>query len=377
MNDAVNATTMSAGQFSIDWDDIYYDIKTQKAILVLGPGFLAQGEKSARELLYEDLCHKPDNGVLHFNTDYEIFLFESQFHKTKAQKYASLFYEKIKPDPDILKCISELPFPLIINTNPDTALLGAYKESSKKLQFDYFTGRASKVPAEIARPDKDTPLVYNLFGAAAPESLESVIMDFEDMFAHLKALFENSRQVPDAFNTILKEADTYIFVGFSIEKLRTQLLMRYINNKTHDFDNRDKNYTTRATGIDKDSESFFTQQFNIKYYGTPVEFLNEIHRLYFESKTVDDTAGILIKPFKELAKNYISLNELDKAFEILKSNVFDGDQKNELILYQLQYASYCEKQAAGTEYKMNLDVELNKLAKSLLDFIDRLTLDNG
>src|SRR5690606_20012180 len=121
----------------------------------------------------------------------------------------------------------------------------------------------------------------------------------------LKALFENNKQVPDAFNSILREADTYIFIGFRMEKLRTQLLMRYINNKAHDFDNRDKNYTAWSSFDNEDAESFFRRQFNIKYYGAPVEFLTEIHKLYFTSRQIDETVATIIRPFKEAAKDYI------------------------------------------------------------------------
>ena len=88
MNEVFNTERTPPEQFSIDWDDIYYDIKTQKAILVLGPGFLVQNDKTAKQLLYEELRQKPDNGILHFDNDNEIFLFESQYHKTKAQRSA-------------------------------------------------------------------------------------------------------------------------------------------------------------------------------------------------------------------------------------------------------------------------------------------------
>lgn len=364
-------------QFSLDWDDIYYDIKTQKAILVLGPGFLSQENKTAKELLYEQLKQRPDNGILYFNSDNEIFLFESQFHKTKAQKFASLFYERIKPDETILKRITELPFPLVINTNPDISLLEAYKTSGKKVQFDYFTGRTSKCPADIERPNKDTPLVYNLFGSVHAEALESIIMDFEDMFTHLKAMFENNKQVPDAFNSTLRETDTYIFIGFPMEKLRTQLLMRYINTKTHDFDNRDKNYIAKSSFDDEDSESFFRKQFNIKYYGAPVEFLTELHKLYFDSNSIDQAAATIIKPFKDAAKDYIKNNNLIKAFELLENNLFDKDQQNQLITLQMRYSKCTMDAANGTEYKMNLDIEQNQIATSLLQLIDLIPPDKG
>ncbi|ULT42677.1 hypothetical protein KRR40_03565 [Niabella defluvii] len=79
---------------------------------------------------------------------------------------------------------------------------------------------------------------------------------------------------------------------------------------------------------------FFRKQFNIKYYGAPVEFLNEIHKLYFDSNKIDEAVATIIKPFKETAKDYIKQNDFSKAFTILENNIFDNDQKNQLIACQ-------------------------------------------
>jgi len=63
---------------------------------------------------------------------------------------------------------------------------------------------------------------------------------------------------------------------------------RYLNMKAHGFDDSKKNYTSKFLNIDNNSESFFRQQFNLKYYGAPIEFLEEVHQKYFDMVTKED-----------------------------------------------------------------------------------------
>ncbi|WP_317235251.1 hypothetical protein [Niabella ginsengisoli] len=84
-----------------------------------------------------------------------------------------------------------------------------------------------------------------------------------------------------------------------------------------------------------------------------------------------------MKPFKDTARDYIKQSEFEKAFEIIASNIFDNDQKNQLIACQMRYSKYCQDVSNGTEYKMNLDVELNRITMSVLELIDLIPSDKG
>ncbi len=108
-----------------------------------------------------------------------------------------------------------------------------------------------------------------------------------------------------------------------------------------------------------------------------LSFLNEIHKLYFDSNKIDEAVATIIKPFKETAKDYIKQNDFSKAFTILENNIFDNDQKNQLIACQMRYSRYCLDVKNGTEYKMNLDVELNRITMALLELIDCIPPDKG
>jgi len=114
---------------SIDWDDLYFDLKNGRAVLVLGPEFYTKEEITAKQLLYNELTVRGDHGILHFYPSNGIFLFKSEYYKTKAQKLSSKFYKMLEGDHTILQKIIELPFSLII----------FYIQASEKRKRDFYT----------------------------------------------------------------------------------------------------------------------------------------------------------------------------------------------------------------------------------------------
>lgn len=245
MSEKNTLINQSAGESPIDWDDLYFDLKNARAILVLGPEFHAKNGVSVKELLYQELTKKEDHGILHFYPSNGIFLFKSEYYKTKAQKLSSQFYKMLEADDDILQKVIDLPFRMVINTNPDKILERKYREKNIECQFDYFTWKPNKRDKTISDPDNYNPLIFNLFGSV--DSFESIVLDFEDIFDHLKSLLNNIN-ISEVIRSVLNETDTYIFIGFHLEKWDTQLLFRYLNMKEHCFDDSKKNYATIFVG---------------------------------------------------------------------------------------------------------------------------------
>lgn len=351
---------------SIDWEDLYFDLKNERAILVLGPDFYSKDGLSVKELLYKELTKRDDHGIVYFYPSNGIFLFKSQLYKSKAQKLSSQFYKSLEGDNNILQKIIELPFRMIINTNPEKILENKYKEKNMDYQFDYFTWRPNKKMKEISEPDNYYPLIFNLFGSV--DSYESIVLDFEDIFDHLKSLLNNIN-VPDVIRSVLSETDTYIFIGFHLEKWDTQLLFRYLNMKEHCFDDSKKNYTTKSLSIDNSSESFFRQQFNLKYYGAPVDFLDKVHAKYFEMLANEDKEITRELSPKKTVEYFISLDEVQKSLNYLTdyTNNKDGRSSQELIMIKSNFARYMYLTKNKLENVDFLEIQRNKIKQSILD----------
>ena len=352
----------TTNEVDIDWDDLYGDLKDNRAILILGPEFYASDGLSVKEQLYYELIKREDHGIIHFYPSNGIFLFQSERYKNKAQKFSCEFYKKLEGDESIMQKISELPFRMIINTNPDKILQRKY---GTRAQYDYFTWRLNKKVNQIVEPDSYFPLIFNLFGSI--DSFESIVLDFEDIFDHLKSLLNNIN-VSDIIRSVLKETDTFIFVGFHLEKWDTQLLFRYLNMKDHCFDDSKKNYTTRSLNIDNSSESFFRKQFNIKYYGAPVDFLDEIHTKYCE--IINEEERLLMQGLSTRGKieYYISKNKIENAIKILDDHIQNNetDLADTFLLVQQKFSGYCEAMKNQDEDRSVLDDQRRAIKKSIL-----------
>src|SRR5690349_17352404 len=107
---------------AIDWDELYSDLKSELAVLILGPDFNSNGLTSVKEQLHDELTKKTDHGILHFYPNNGIFLFQTEYYKSRAKMFASKFYKSLPYDESLLQKIIDLPFRMIINTNPDRNL---------------------------------------------------------------------------------------------------------------------------------------------------------------------------------------------------------------------------------------------------------------
>ena len=354
---------------TIDWDEIYSDLKNELAVLIIGPDFNSNGTVSVKEQLYEELTKRPDHGILHFYPNNGIFLFQTEYYKSRAKMAASKFYKALAYDETLLQKIIDLPFRMIINTNPDRSLERLYKEKNIQCQFDYFTAGLKKEKTQIEEPDKFYPLIFNLFGTV--DVMESLVLDFEDIFDHLTKSLSNEN-ISDIIRAVLSETNTFIFIGFRYEKWDTQLLFRYLNMKKHGFDDRKRNYTTKAINIDLDSESFFRQQFNLKYYGAPVDFINQLHSEYFRISAEEDKDQMEGISPRQIVEGYVAGSETEKALNYLTNSVKDETISQELTLVKSTFARYIFARNRKLETAEQLEVSINRIHQTILEISKNL-----
>lgn len=347
-------------------DDIYSDMRSNMATLILGPDLLSKGELSVRQALYNELTKTPNNGILHFYPSNGIFLFDSPNSKFNCQKAAAKFYTSIEPEREIFEKLVDLPFNLVLNASPDKNLVNILSEKKRKFQFSYFSRRPNKNQAPIKEPTAENPLIYNLFGSV--EEFQSLVLDFEDMFNHLTILFNNTN-VPDEVRTILKNTYTFIFLGFQLEKWDTQLLFRYINMNEQEFDNRKKNYTRKPINIDEGSESFFSRQLNLKYYLAPVEFMSDIHKKYSEAIEIEENEKLQKMPLYDAIAYLIDNDKFDKTLKLVKEKMPTADEM-QLAVLNGQFGRYMNIKSSGTLPPEDLAVMCNKLKYTIYDLID-------
>ncbi|MBK8562461.1 MAG: SIR2 family protein [Saprospiraceae bacterium] len=352
----------------INWDDLLFDIANNRAVLLIGHDLLPHDSESIQQDLHAQLtANGNDHGIDNFYPHDGFFLFRSHRYKISAQKKAADFFKSRQPKEELLQKITEMPFRMVISINPDKSLERAYTRYAAEPQFDYFTWRPNKKDKEITEPSPDLPLVYNLFGSV--EHYESLLLDYEDLFDHLKKLL-NDENIPDVIRSILNETETYIFLGFRLEKWYTQLLFRYLNRKEHHFDDKNKNYTCHP-GLPDDSDTmlFFKKQFNVSCYGATEAFFEELHRRHAERVEQEEDEHPGLSP-KEKVSRYIADGKTRHALNVLTRHQGDwnGDDRNALVLLKSNFANYRERLRKRLANEQDLALELRKIHHAILEF---------
>ena len=351
---------------NLNWNDILRDIADSRAVLIIGQDFLPHAAETLHLDLYEKLTATPQHGIDYFYPQDGFFLFRSNRFKIQAQRNAADFYKSLQPDAALMQQIMDLPFRLIVSVNPDKALERAFRANNIEPQVGYFTWRPNRKAADLVEPAPDFPIIFNLFGSV--EHYESLVLDYEDLFDHLKKLL-NDENVPEVVQTILNETETYIFLGAKLEKWYTQLVFRYLNRKENHFDDKNKNYTVRPTFNDAETATFFERQFNVNYFGITTAFFQELHQRYavYAAEMGDDAADM---PPLQRIENAIADNKTAVALQILTANAtdFDSDNRTQLILLKSQYAAYKQRARKQLALPNEVNIEHNQIKHRILEF---------
>lgn len=353
----------------LNWDDILDDIEDQKAVLLLGHGFLSGAHEALNQLFKEKLGEK----LLHFYSKDGLFLFSDNVIKTvEARKEAARFYKTIRPNEPLLKKIVELPFRLIISANPDKALVNVFAKYHHQLQFDYYSSKNKEKDYPLERPTIEKPLLYNLCGSF--EDHESLLLDYDDLFSLFATLLPDNK-IPDyAVRLPLKKATTYIFIGFQFERWYTQLLLRYLNMNDR-FNNNSSNYALQTSFADTEIQQFFLKQFNVKYIGTDLSFFEELHQRF--SKKYPEKLRKLVDELSPSGTTVIQLlekSEFESAFTMLKifGTQFNDEEKETLTLTESNYSEFLKEKLEPTTSQENLTILLNKIRINLRELAKKL-----
>jgi hypothetical protein len=146
-------------------------------------------------------------GIGHFYERDNLF----QFRDAKAKRRARKCIREVagtdewQPDAELLRQIVAIPFPVILNLNPDKRVWDAFVSYWRAPQFDYFTSHDKPEIKELAYPNgKERPLLYNLAGSAL-DKMDSTVLDYHDLFDRLKNLLSDTG-VPSELTDKLQDA---------------------------------------------------------------------------------------------------------------------------------------------------------------------------
>jgi hypothetical protein len=152
------------------------------------------------------------------------------------------------------------------------------------------------------------------------------------------------------------------------------LLLRYLNKNTNRFLNTKKNHATKTVIGNADTQQFFRKQFNLNIYGSDLQFLHHLHAEYAAQKNL----RLLPDPISETAafvRRLVQDNNVEAALERLETYAvgLSAGDRDEIALFQSAYHSWLENKRDKTATHENLEVQINKVKKGILDLTKKLS----
>lgn len=227
------------------WNDLLYAIRKGKCLLLLGAGASTLTKNGITRPLTEWLAlelaaqlrrdnhpleESESGSLLYVATEY------LQYYKSTValQREVERFYqEQAKQPNELLRAIAKLPFPLIINTAPDTLLekawLNEFKDYNKTFYSLHKERSKEEADLQIEDPTGDCPLLYNLFGSV--EDSASLVLTEKDRLKFIEDIIQHNNAIPNAILKEFKEDKVVLFFGFDFEQWHLRILPKKIFQK--------------------------------------------------------------------------------------------------------------------------------------------------
>lgn len=286
----------------------------------------------------EKLEYYGEDGFFHLDEDY----------KSEAIYPILQFYKNLDVSP-IHEKLAELPFHFIFSLSPDDLIQRAMEANGLAATFHYYDKRRYNKEEDDAilnfKPTLENRLVYNVFGSIHNEG--SLILSYDDLFEFLQRVF-NNYHLPVAVRETIREANCFVFVGFSYSKWYLKLLLRLLN-----LQEKVKTVYGMDTPERPELETFFVNEFDVNFTKMNTrQFIHDLHAACAE-------AGLLITASKDKGSKQMLPVEIVNQVEAL---VRQNDLKAGLALLH----QHCETGTAPPDccrQQVQLAARLNALQK--------------
>ena len=138
-------------------------------LVILGPNLLSENSNNINDRLNSYLANELPEKVTYNKT--EGFLsFDDRTREIDLEDPIEEFFEDELETNDIYEKLTEIPFPLIINTSPDKTLNKVFDKKGKGYDYGFY----HKIDPPQSRIKKYNTQVYNIFGDY--EHIDSMII---------------------------------------------------------------------------------------------------------------------------------------------------------------------------------------------------------
>src|SRR6187551_119280 len=167
-----------------------------QCVLILGPELVIDKNGIGYKKYFRDILHEKSK---YFDSE-NLFYFYDQSDCFTVKDKVIKYYKEVG-DPALIEMISRIPFPLIINVNPDKAINKIYKNKGIPFAEGYFTKDSkTEFNSLIPIPSKEMPVIYNIFGTIDVE--QSLILTHKKLYQTIEYLLPK-KSLPDNIELFL------------------------------------------------------------------------------------------------------------------------------------------------------------------------------
>lgn len=361
-----------------NWLHIAKNLKKGRTILILGPNaipFYATGNAQAPEMPLSQLTHQAiltelGETLPHYHAADQLFLFKSMAMKQTAMESIeeTLSAREWLPDADLLRKLVAVPFPLILNLNPDKFLVKAFAQYAQTVSFDYLSTKYKPAsPSPPHPPTCEQPMIYNLCGSTE-DALDSVILDRYDLAQLLAQLFDKIG-IPAEIRSCLQKANHFLLLGFPLDSWYLQVFLHFLNQLDGAFDDKNHNYPIYSP-VSPTNKDFVMKQFNIQHFADARSDFEHLFRACEQLQILrplhDDAS-----PAEIQIRQLVAQKQFEQAFDLLQ-NQYAALDPDALTILQSRYAGWRESKQRKTASFQDLEVEINRIAYAILTYAGQI-----
>ncbi len=352
----------------LNWNVTLDTVREEKCVLFIGPEIFHLPEKGSLQQQIEsflDIEKTEDTRIY----DDGLFYFRERSRKTEVYYQLKTFFDQSFPHVEqLMEKIAKIPFHLIITINPDKLLESVFQRLNFKHSFDFLW--KNQPPKEYKKlPDKQNPLIYNLFGSI--ERQESLVLTHDDLFDYLECVLQSNSMPNRLKHHLVDDAKNFIFLGIPFDKWYMQLLLRVLHmHKDIEFMKFAANKNMQPT-----TRSFCYEQFKIDFISDGINsFISELYSKCVESDLIrtepqkkEDQYAVLM--------NWLKNDEIDKVLngfqDMLENNGNGEDERiDDLVLITNRHKRLKRKINQGIVDNATAQVESAKISRSILELIN-------
>ena len=369
---------------NINWDSLAQSIADGEAVLILGPDAIplyrttaAGQQEEPQEMTFSQLTAQrirdtPEIGTSFFYERDNLFLFRDEMSKKLAYKVVrdTARDEHWLSDEELLRQIVSIPFPVVLSLSSNRVVYEAFVRYTCEPQFDFCSPYQKSQGKPITEPTGHNPLIYNLYGNVL-ERLDSPILDYFDLFQLLAKLLGNSDEIPSWLSRKLRDADSYVLLGFQLDRWYFQMLLHYLNRlDSNAYTNINQNYPILSQ-VSDDSKEFILNQFNIKQVAPSRRDFDALYEACARKnilRPLQDPGS----PIEAQIRILVTQLKYEEAFDLLERNMEAFINLTELSHLKARYQHWKQHQRDKTADSRDLDVEINKIRYTLLTFSSQI-----